>query len=309
MDNANVGNIFALSQEDTIEGILLFFYSKNLYPGAEFMFEKIFENVRKINPLVHSITNYVTVNDCANILIACGASPLMADEPEEMKDIASISSALNINIGTLNERTTEAMLIAGKCSSKLNHPVILDPVGVGASQLRTRTVRKLLEEVKFTVIRGNFSEIKAIAGEVGTSKGVDANAGDVITEENLDDIVSFAKKLSEKIRAVIVITGAVDIVSDSRKAYCIRNGHPMMSSISGTGCMLSAMTAAFEAANPCEPLEAAAAAVITMGLAGETAYGRLKEADGNSSYRNYIIDAVYNMTGVSMEKGAKYEVR
>ena len=148
-----------------------------------------------------------------------------------------------------------------------------------------------------------------MAFESGTTKGVDANAADKVTEENLDDVIAFAKTLAKKYGAVISITGAIDIVSDSEKAYCIRNGHPMMSSVTGTGCQLSAMTAAFAAANPNNPLEAAAAAVSAMGYAGETAYNRLTENDGNSTYRNYIIDAIYNMTPKMLEKGAKYEVR
>ena len=132
---------------------------------------------------------------------------------------------------------------------------------------------------------------------------------DKVTEENLDDVIAFAKAFAKKNGAVIAITGAIDIVADSNKAYCIRNGHPMMSSITGTGCQLSAMTAAFVTANPEHPLEAAAAAVSAMGLAGEIAHSRLTEMDGNSTYRNYIIDAIYNMTPEMLEKGANYEVR
>ena len=273
------------------------------------MFKNMFENLRKNCPLIHNITNYVTVNDCANIVIACGASPIMADDKDEVADITTICSGLNINIGTLNNRTISSMLIAGKRANELNHPVVLDPVGAGASKLRTETALKLLEEVKFTVIRGNISEIKTLALGSGTTKGVDADVSDKVTEDNLDDVVAFAKTFAEKSGAVIAITGAIDIVADSKKAYCIRNGHPMMSSITGTGCQLSAMTAAFVTANPDYPLEAAAAAVSAMGYAGEIAHSRLSEMDGNSTYRNYIIDAIYNMTPEMLEKGAKYELR
>lgn len=273
------------------------------------MFEAVFENVRKKSPLIHNITNYVTVNDCANILLACGASPIMADAEEEAAEITSICCGLNINIGTLNSRTIASMLIAGKRANELNHPVILDPVGAGASALRTQTAVKLLEEVKFTVIRGNISEIKTLALGSGTTKGVDADMADKVTEENLDEAVAFAKAFAAQSDAVVAITGAIDIVADKNKAYCIRNGHPMMSSITGTGCQLSAMTAAFVAANPEQPLEAAAACVCAMGLAGEIAHTRLTAMDGNSSYRNYIIDAIYNLTPQELEKGAKYEVR
>lgn len=273
------------------------------------MLGKMLENVRSNCPLIHNITNYVTVNDCANIVLACGASPIMADDREEAADITAICAGLNINIGTLNSRTIASMLIAGKRANELNHPVVLDPVGAGASRLRTQTAMQLLREVKFTVIRGNISEIKTLASGSGTTKGVDADVADKVTEENLDDVIAFAKRLARKTGAVIAITGAIDLVTDGAKAYCIRNGHPMMSSITGTGCQLSAMTAAFVTANPGHPLEAAAAAVAAMGYAGEVAHGRLTELDGNSSYRNYIIDAIYNMTPEMLEKGANYEVR
>ena len=273
------------------------------------MFENMLENVRKKNPLIHNITNYVTVNDCANIVLACGASPIMADDKKEAADITEICAGLNINIGTLNTRTIDSMQSAGKRANDLNHPIVLDPVGAGASKLRTDTAMRLLKEVKFSVIRGNISEIKTLASGSGTTKGVDADVADKVTEDNLDEAVAFAKAFAEKTGAVIVITGAIDVVADSKKAYCIRNGHSMMSSITGTGCQLSAMTAAFVTANPEYPLEAAAAAVCAMGYAGEVAHSRLTEMDGNATYRNYIIDAVYNMTPEMLGKGAKYEVR
>lgn len=273
------------------------------------MFQNMFENVRKNCPLIHNITNYVTVNDCANIVIACGASPIMADDKDEVADITTVCAGLNINIGTLNSRTIASMLIAGKKANELNHPVVLDPVGAGASGLRTEIAMQLLEEVKFSVIRGNISEIKTLAFGSGTTKGVDADAVDKVTEENLDDVIAFAKAFAKKTGAVIAITGAIDIVADGKNAYCIRNGHQMMSSVTGTGCQLSAMTTAFVTANPDHLLEAAAAAVSAMGYAGEVAYDRLTEMDGNATYRNYIIDAIYNMTPEMLEKGAKYEMR
>ena len=271
--------------------------------------KKYIENVREKSPIVHNITNYVTVNDCANIVLACGASPIMADDRDEVEEITSVCSSLNINIGTLNSRTIDAMLLAGEKANRLGHPVVLDPVGAGASSLRTKTALKLLKEVKFSVIRGNISEIKTLAGNDGITQGVDANVADKVTDENLDAAVPFAKAFAQKTGAVIVVTGAIDIVCDSEKAYIIRNGHPMMAAVTGTGCQLSAMTAAFAGANKEDVLGAAAAAVCTMGLAGEIAHERLGPMDGNSSYRNYIIDAVYNMTGQQLEEGARYEVR
>ena len=273
------------------------------------MLKTMMANVKKTRPLVHNITNYVTVNDCANILLACGGSPIMADDAEEVEEITAVCGGLNINIGTLNKRTIEAMLLAGKKANELGHPVVLDPVGAGASRLRTETALSLVKNVKFAVIRGNMSEIKTLAYGSGTTKGVDADVADSVSEENLDDAVVFAKGVAKKLKTVIAITGAIDIVTDGEKAYCIRNGHPMMSAVTGTGCQLSALTAAYVTANPDTPLEAAAAAVTVMGLAGEIAYNRLGEADGNSSYRNYIIDAVFRMSPEQLAEGARVEVR
>ncbi len=273
------------------------------------MLNKMLENVRKKSPLVHSITNYVTVNDCANILLACGALPIMADDAAEAEDITSICGALNINIGTLNQRTIESMLLAGKKAVALGHPVLLDPVGAGASKLRTETALKLMDEVKLTVIRGNISEIRALALGGGTTRGVDADVADAVSEKTLGSAIEFAKRFSENTGAVIAITGAIDIVADPKMVYIIRNGHPAMSKVTGTGCMLSAMTAAYLAANSENPLEAAAAAVTAMGLCGEIAYARLLGGEGNSTYRNRIIDAVYNLSPDALEGGAKYETR
>lgn len=277
--------------------------------GEDIMFKEMLENVRQSMPLIHNITNYVTVNDCANILLACGGSPIMADDIGEVEEITSICGGLNINIGTLNGRTIPAMLAAGKKANELGHPVVLDPVGAGASNLRTSTALKLLAEIRFTVIRGNISEIKTLALGSGSTKGVDADVADSVTEENLDQAAAFAKDFSKKTGAVIAITGAIDIVADEEKAYCIRNGHADMSKITGTGCQLSAMTAAYVTANQDCVTDAVAAAVCVMGVCGERAKRRMSELDGNSSYRNYIIDAVCNLTAEELERDAKYEVR
>ena len=272
------------------------------------MLKKMLENVRKTCPLVHNITNYVTVNACANILLACGASPIMSDDAGEVEEITSICGGLNINIGTLNQRTIPSMLLAGKKANELGHPVVLDPVGAGASTLRTKTARDLVDQIHFTVIRGNISEIKTLALGSGTTKGVDADVADKVTRDNLSKAVAFAKEFAARTGAVVAITGAIDIVADQERAYCIYNGHPMMSSITGTGCQLSAMTAAYVTANPDNPLEAAAAAVCAMGICGEIAHKRLTPEDGNSSYRNYIIDAIYHLTGEDLDKYANYEI-
>jgi hydroxyethylthiazole kinase len=183
----------------------------------------------------------------------------MADDIKEVEEITAICGGLNINIGTLNQNTIESMLAAGKKANMCGHPVVLDPVGAGASQLRTETAYKLLDTVSFTVIRGNISEIKTLALGTGTTQGVDADVADSVTEDTLDSTILFAKQFAQKTGAVIVITGAIDIVANAQKAYIIRNGHPMMSRITGTGCMLSAMIAAYLVSNPEHTLEAAAA--------------------------------------------------
>ena len=267
------------------------------------------ENVRRTAPLVHNITNYVTVNDVANVLLACGGSPIMSDEPDDVVDITSICGGLNINIGTLNKSSIEGMFLAGKRANELNHMVLLDPVGAGASKLRTDTAVKLMDEIKFTVIRGNISEIKTLALGSGTTKGVDADVADAVTDETLDSAVKFAKDFAKKSGSIVAITGAIDLVADGERCFVIRNGRPEMGKITGTGCQLSGMMTAFLVANPDNLLEAAAAAVCTMGLAGEIGWSNMQDGDGNSTYRNRIIDAIFNMTGDILDKGAKYEVR
>ncbi len=273
------------------------------------MLSKMLEEVRTRKPIVHNITNYVTANDCANILLACGASPIMADDRDEVEEITSICSGLNINLGTLNKNTVSSMLAAGKRANQLGHPVLLDPVGAGASVLRTQTAQKLLEEIHFSVIRGNISEIKTLASGTGTTKGVDADMADRVTRQTLDSAVGFAKAYAAETGAVVAITGAIDIVANGEKAYCITNGHPMMGNITGSGCQLSAMTTAYLAATPKHLLEATTAAVCAMGVCGEKAFKRMTELDGNASYRNYLIDAVFWLSPEELERGANYEVR
>jgi hydroxyethylthiazole kinase len=274
------------------------------------MSESCLRNVYEKTPLIHCITNYVTINDVANVLLACGGSPIMADDGEDAVEITSICNGLVINIGTLNNSTIPTMFSTGKRANELSHPVILDPVGVGASKLRTDITFKLLEEVKFSVIRGNISEIKTISKGTGTTKGVDADASDAITENHLDKTIAWAKQLSIKTGAVITITSAIDIVTDANNTYIIRNGHPMMSKVSGTGCMLAAVIAAYCAANPDNHLEATATAVCLMGLAGELAYDRLLKNDGGtSSYRTYLIDAISRLDAETLKGGMRIESR
>lgn len=273
------------------------------------MFKKCLENVRQSVPLVHNITNYVTVNDVANALLACGGSPIMSDDEGDVEDITSICGGLNINIGTLNKNTIPSMFLAGKKANSLGHIVLLDPVGAGASKLRTETALNLINEVKFDVIRGNISEIKTIAFGSGSTKGVDADVADKVTEETLDQSVKFVKELASKLGCIIAVTGEIDLVADKDICYVIRNGRPEMGKITGTGCQLSGVMTAYLVANPENKIKAAAAAVCAMGLAGEIAWKNRRPEEGNSTYRNRIIDAICLMTADQLEAGAKYEVR
>ena len=275
----------------------------------EQVLKTMLENVRAKSPLVHNITNYVTVNDVANVLLAAGGSPIMSDDADDVEDITSICGGLNINIGTLNKNTIPSMFLAGKKANALGHIVLLDPVGAGASRLRTDTANRLMQEVRFDAVRGNISEIKTLCTGSGSTKGVDADAVDAVTEANLDTGVQLAKTFAAQTGCIIAVTGAIDLVSDGERCWCIRNGRAEMSRITGTGCQLSALMTAFLVANPDRKLDAAAAAVCMMGLAGEIGWANMQPGDGNSTYRNRIIDAIFNMTGDALEEGAKYELR
>ena len=266
------------------------------------------DNIAKKSPLIHHITNYVTVNDVANITLACGASPIMADCQEEVTDITALTQGLCLNIGTLNQRHLDSMLLAASRAAQLQHPTVLDPVGAGASPLRTNAALSLLHDGQITVIRGNISEVKTLLGDAAHTQGVDAAAVDSITPDNLPAGAALAKKAAAKLKVIVAITGAIDLVADQEQCYVIRNGRPEMRRITGTGCQCSALTAAAITANPDEPLPAAAAAICAMGLAGEIAYQHLAPHEGNATYRNRIIDAIYNLTGAALDKGANYEI-
>ncbi|MGX8703262.1 MAG: hydroxyethylthiazole kinase, partial [bacterium] len=213
------------------------------------------------------------------------------------------------NIGTLNKCSIEGMYRAGRKANELGHVVLLDPVGAGASALRTNTAVGLMKEIKFTAIRGNISEIKTLALGSGTTKGVDADVADAVTEETLDAAVAFVKKLAAKSGSIIAVTGAIDLVANADRCFVIRNGRAEMGKITGTGCQLSGLMTAFLVANPENALEAAAAAVAMMGLAGEIGWANMQAGDGNSTYRNRIIDTIYNMDAEMLEQGAKFEIR
>lgn len=270
------------------------------------MFGPLLQTLRQRRPLIHSITNYVTINDCANILLAAGASPIMADAPEEAAEITARCQGLTLNLGMVHADRIPAMLASGRQANAMGIPVVLDPVGAGASTFRTDTAHRLLLEVRFTVIRGNLSEILALAGGAGHSRGVDT--ADTLTARTRDADIALAKELARCTGAVVAVTGPTDLVTDGSAVCEIHNGHPMMGSVTGTGCMLSCLTAAFVAASPAEPFRAAAAAVCAMGLCGEIAHDRLQPGEGNASYRTRILDAVYNLTPDALEEGARYEL-
>ncbi|MCL2874666.1 MAG: hydroxyethylthiazole kinase [Defluviitaleaceae bacterium] len=258
--------------------------------------------VRKRKPLIHHITNYVTVNDCANITLGIGASPVMADAIEEAADIAAISNAVVLNIGTLNERTIASMTAAGKSANKKGVPVVLDPVGVGASAFRNDTIAQLANEIELTVLRGNISEIKFMAGLNSETKGVDASESDTADINNAGQI---AKGLAKKLNCVVVISGATDIISDGLQVIHIENGHSMLGSLTGTGCMCSSLIGAFCGASPDEPYAAAVTAMLCMGIAGELAYEKAGLV-GNGSFHAALHDAISKINSETLERMAKY---
>ena len=267
------------------------------------MLDEILAHTRAERPLVHCITNYVTANDCANILLACGASPIMAEDPDEAAEIVAQCGGLVLTMGTPNPRKLQAMLLAGWEANRLGLPVILDPVGVGSSTLRRDAVRSMLKELRFAAIRGNASEIAALIHGISSARGVDA--GEPLQSEA---VIECAVRLSRETGAVVVVTGDSDIVTDGMKTYRVTNGHPMMRTVTGAGCQLSALLGAYVSANPGQIVEASLAAVCAMGLCGEIAQSRLSPEDGNATYRNYIIDAVYHLSPEALRKGARYEI-
>ena len=265
--------------------------------------EIIAENRRR-RPLIHCINNHVTSNDCANVLLACGGSAIMADDPDEAAEVTAMCDGLVLNMGTPNPRRLDALLKAGKEANRLGHPVILDPVGIGSSAMRRNAGRQLLENVRFAAIRANATEIATLVRGSAAHRGVDAD----LEEATADSVHANAKRLSLETGAVVIVTGDTDIVTDGKTLCRVHNGHPMMKAVTGSGCQLSALLGAYVTANPENKLQAALAAVCAMGLSGEIAHERLSPLDGNASYRNYIIDAIYNLTPEALEKGAKYEI-
>jgi hydroxyethylthiazole kinase len=238
--------------------------------------------IRKEAPLVHNITNYVVMNTTANALLALGASPVMAHAINEAEEMAGIARALVLNIGTLSDAWIEAMLIAGKAAKKKGIPVILDPVGSGATRYRTTTALRILNETAPSIVRGNASEIASLAGDISSTKGVDST-------RSSESTVDLAIALSKKYNCAVSLSGATDMIADGDSLVRIHNGHPMMTRVTGLGCTASAITGAFAAVNPSRQL-AAAHAMALLGIAGEMAAERTK-APG--SLQTALIDMLY----------------
>ena len=263
----------------------------------------LLENVRERAPLVHHITNYVTVNDCANITLSIGASPVMADDINEVEAMTSIASSLVINIGTLNSRTVECMIKAGKKANEVGIPVILDPVGAGATPYRTKVAKTIMDNIELAVIRGNLSEIKTLYGINTKTKGVDS-LYDTSIKDELEKGKLLAKDFSKRVGSIIAITGAVDIVTDGKMIYTVENGHKIMSKITGTGCMCSSLIGAYLGTNE-DNLLAALSGVVSMGISGELAYESLKEGEGTGTFKVRLMDNIYNLSKEVIEKRGK----
>lgn len=243
--------------------------------------------VRAMRPLVHHITNYVTVNDCANVCICAGGSPVMTDEVRDIPEMVALASAVVLNIGTLNERVLESMAVAGREANRNDVPVILDPVGVGATSYRTAAVRKLMDAVEISVIKGNGGEIGVLAGLGGEVRGVDSVSGS-------DDAGAAVSSLAERTGAVVAATGETDYVSDGRSLAVLRNGSPMLEKVSGTGCMVSSVAGCY--AGACGVSVASVSAAISVfNIASEKAVEGGK-VFGPASFKTKLLDSLYGLS-------------
>jgi len=262
----------------------------------------VLESVRSSSPLVHQITNFVVMNDTANLTLAIGALPVMAHAREEVADMVGAAGSLVLNPGTLEPAWVEAMILAGKRANELGVPIVFDPVGVGATPYRNETGARILRELNLTVIRGNSGEIGALAGAGGEVRGVESVTG-------VADPAKVVRELAARTGAVVVITGKRDYLSDGKRILGVDNGHEMMKNVTGTGCMSTAMIGAFVAtcrngktAAEKDPLAAAAAALACYGLAGEIAASK---ARGPGSFRMELMDALFGLNRAAVEKGAR----
>lgn len=259
---------------------------------------KNLETLREKQPLIHHITNWVTISECASITRSLGSLPVMAHSVEEVEEMVKISGALVLNIGTLTPELINSMIVAGKRANENNVPVILDAVGAGATTLRTLSTRKLLDSVKISIIKGNAGEIATIAGAEAEVKGVES-----ISVEG--DIVSLAKELANNLKTTIVVTAPEDIVTNGITTYIIKNGHKKMGEVVGTGCMSASVMASFAAVDN-DMARAAAGALAAYGIAGEDAAGISK---GPGTMKTNLFDAIYNMTVQDVKQRANIHVQ
>ena len=263
--------------------------------------------VHAVAPLVQCITNFVTVNDCANIILASGASPSMAQDIREVEEAVCGAHTLVCNMGAMD--FVDSMILAGRKANELGKPVVLDPVAAGGTQLRRDESKRLLDQVQFAAIRGNASEIRFLAGQHAVGSGVDVSAMDAITEENLGEAVEMAATLAAQLHTVIAISGVLDIVSDGNETVVLRNGCATMARITGSGCMLTSLIGAFCGALPQDTFAATVSAMAAMGVAGELAEEqRLKKGTGNATFRTDLIDGIFNLTEVQLQETMRYEV-
>lgn len=280
------------------------------------LLKKIDENLKNIqekNALTHCITNSVTINDCANAVLAIGGSPFMAEDAEELEEVVTIADVLVINIGKLSKDQIESMKISSKTANKTNTPIILDPVGVGVTELRNKTTMDLINNYDIAAIRGNITEIKAIAklsgvlDESNTAKGVDVNADDIITEENLKANGDIICELAKKLDTVILASGPIDILSDGTTTIAIDNGDDMMPKITGSGCMLSSIVGSCIGGS--NPFEGSLVAILAMNIAGEKARAKVEEKnEGTGSFRTYLIDYLYKTDSATLMNEANIKI-
>lgn len=251
--------------------------------------------IRQKAPLVHNITNFVVMNNTANALLALGASPVMAHAPEEVAEMAAMASAVVLNMGTLSERWVEAMLLAGQSALEHNVPIVFDPVGVGATSYRNQTARRIFSQFTPSIIRGNASEIMALAAELlDTQQQIKTKGVDSTTAS--DNAIETAQTLAQQLGTVIAISGAEDFITDGKTVHSLKNGSPMMARVTGMGCTASAITGAFAGVNS-DMLEAAAHAMAVMGIAGELA---ILQSKGPGSLQVNFLDQLYTLTPESI---------
>lgn len=274
---------------------------------------KLLKEVKNKNPLTHCITNFVTVNDCANAILAIGGSPIMSEDTAEVEEVVSISDALVINIGKLNQEQIESMKVSSAQANKINVPIILDPVGVGISKLRNNVTLEIIENYKLAAIRGNITEIKTIAKLTGiitqsnTAKGVDVSDEDIITKNNLNTNAKIISKLASKLDTVILASGPIDILSDGETTISINNGDEIMPQITGSGCMLSSIVGSCIGAT--NPLEGTLLAALLITISGEHARNKVdNENSGTGSFRTYLIDYLYKLDGETLINESNIEI-